>query len=151
MAGETGSISFIYQLFSGLLEMTPEMEAVPDAAERWVVSKDGLRYVFHLRNDVRWSDGKPVTAEDFEYAWKRVLNPDIGSDIDDALCLAYLLRQPACELVGITTVTGQPVERAMLASAVCRAAGRDNIPIRAGAAKPLLVEQLQPVAPQAEA
>ena len=63
-----------------------------------------------------------------------ILDTDIGSDIDDAVCLAYLLRQPACELVGVTAVTGrEPRERAALASAVCRAAGRNDIPIHSGA------------------
>lgn len=59
---------------------------------------------------------------------KILLDTDIGSDIDDAVCLAYLLQQPACELVGITTVTGEPVTRAMLASCLCRAAGKGDIP-----------------------
>ena len=63
---------------------------------------------------------------------------DILGDIDDALCLAYLLQQPACELVGITTVTYDPGKRAMVASAMCRAAGKD-VPILAGASTPLLV------------
>lgn len=79
-----------------------------------------------------------------------LFDTDIGSDIDDAVCLAYLLRQPRCELVGITTVTGEPLKRAMLASAVCSAASRDNIPIHSGAAVPILVEQKQKKAPQAE-
>ncbi|MCE5199410.1 MAG: nucleoside hydrolase [Armatimonadota bacterium] len=78
-----------------------------------------------------------------------LLDTDIGSDIDDAVCLAYLLRQPRCELVGITTVSGQPMERAMLADAMCRAAGVTNIPIHSGAEEPLLVPAKQPVAPQA--
>ena len=47
----------------------------PDVAESWQVSEDGCTYVFHLRDDVRWSDGTPVTAGDFEYAWKRMLKP----------------------------------------------------------------------------
>ena len=81
---------------------------------------------------------------------KLLLDTDIGSDIDDALCLAYLLAQPACELLGITTVTGEPVERAKLASALCRAAGRD-VPIFPGAAEPLLIPQRQPTVPQAAA
>jgi len=80
-----------------------------------------------------------------------LLDTDIGSDIDDALCLAYLLRQPRCELVGITTVTGEARKRAMLADALCRAAGRTDIPIHSGAETPLLVPQEQPQAPQAEA
>ncbi len=80
-----------------------------------------------------------------------LLDTDIGSDIDDAVALAYLLRQPACELVGITTVTGEPQLRASLADAICRAAGRDDIPIHVGCAEPLLIEQRQKGAAQAEA
>jgi purine nucleosidase len=79
-----------------------------------------------------------------------LLDTDIGSDIDDAVCLAYLLAEPRCELVGITTVTGQPVERAMLADAVCRAAGRDDVPVFSGCPEPILYRQRQPKAPQAE-
>src|SRR5881628_1059466 len=81
---------------------------------------------------------------------KVILDTDIGSDIDDAVCLAYLLAQPRCELLGITTVTGQADKRAMLASALCKVAGKD-IPIFPGGEKPLLVPQKQPHAPQAEA
>ncbi|HXF61810.1 MAG TPA: nucleoside hydrolase [Caldilineaceae bacterium] len=81
-------------------------------------------------------------------AEKVLLDTDIGSDIDDAVCLAYLLAQPACDLLGITTVSGEPVARARLASALCRAAGRD-VPIYPGAANPLLVPQKQTHAKQA--
>jgi len=79
-----------------------------------------------------------------------LLDTDIGSDIDDAVCLAYLLAQPECELVGITTVTGQADKRAMMASALCKAAGRDVI-VFPGCERPLLVDQRQPHAPQAAA
>ncbi len=79
---------------------------------------------------------------------KILLDTDIGSDIDDAVCLAYLLQQPACELVGITTVTGEPVTRAMLASCLCRAAGKGDIPIYPGCATPMLGESIQTRAPQ---
>jgi purine nucleosidase len=81
---------------------------------------------------------------------KILLDTDIGSDIDDAVCLAYLLAQPECELLGITTVTGEAERRAMIASAVCTAAERD-VPIFPGAEQPLLGEQRQPEAPQAAA
>ncbi|MHB9134017.1 MAG: nucleoside hydrolase [Armatimonadota bacterium] len=79
-----------------------------------------------------------------------LLDTDIGTDIDDAVCLAYLLRQPRCELLGITTVTGEAKERAMLADALCRADGRDDIPIHSGAEQALLVPQQQSRAQQAE-
>jgi inosine-uridine nucleoside N-ribohydrolase len=81
---------------------------------------------------------------------KVLLDTDIGSDIDDAVCLAYLLAQPACELLGITTVSGEVEKRAQIASALCRTAGR-QVPIFPGAADPLLVPQKQPHAPQAAA
>ena len=79
---------------------------------------------------------------------KILLDTDIGSDIDDAVCLAYLLRQPRCELMGITTVSGMPVERAKLASVLCRAAGRDDIPIYPGTDKPLITNPRQQGAAQ---
>lgn len=79
-----------------------------------------------------------------------LLDTDIGSDIDDALCLAYLLAKPECELLGITTVSGQPERRAMLADAICQKAGRNDIPIHSGSARPLLGEQRQPFADQAD-
>ena len=81
---------------------------------------------------------------------KILLDTDIGSDIDDAVCLAYLLNQPECELLGITTVSGEGLERAMLASALCRVAGK-SIPIYPGPELPLLVAPRQPHAAQAEA
>ncbi len=54
---------------------------------------------------------------------KVLLDTDIGSDIDDAVCLAYLLAQAECRLLGITTVSGEAGKRAMLASALCKVAG----------------------------
>lgn len=67
---------------------------------------------------------------------KLLLDTDIGTDIDDAVCLAYLLSRPDCELLGITTVGREPQVRAQLADAICRHAGRD-VPIRPGAGAPL--------------
>src|SRR5512141_3256451 len=79
---------------------------------------------------------------------KIILDTDIGSDIDDAVCLAYLLAQPQCELLGITTVSGEPEKRAAMASAQCRAAGV-QIPIYPGAPLTLLNGQRQPECSQA--
>ena len=81
---------------------------------------------------------------------KILLDTDIGTDIDDAVCLAYLLNNPDCELLGITTVTGESVQRAKIASALCMVSGRD-IPIYPGAEKPLVIEQKQKIAQQAVA
>lgn len=81
---------------------------------------------------------------------KVLLDTDIGSDIDDAICLAYLLAKPECELLGITTVTGQAVKRAQLASVLVKVAGKD-IPVYPGSEAPLVVAQRQTEAQQARA
>ena len=80
---------------------------------------------------------------------KILLDTDIGSDIDDAIALAYLISQPACQLLGVTTVSGEAEKRAMMASAICKAAGKEGIPIYPGNEAPILTPQLQPVAKQA--
>jgi purine nucleosidase len=81
---------------------------------------------------------------------KIILDTDIGSDIDDAVALAYLLAHPQADLLGITTVSGEVHKRAMLASALCRAAGKD-VPIYPGRDEPLLIPQRQKIAHQATA
>jgi purine nucleosidase len=80
---------------------------------------------------------------------KVLLDTDIGSDIDDAVALSYLLKKSDCHLLGITTVTGDAVNRARLVKALCEAAG-ENIPIYPGIEKPLVIEQRQISAAQAE-
>jgi purine nucleosidase len=80
-----------------------------------------------------------------------LLDTDIGTNIDDALALAYLLRQPRCDLLGVTTVTGDVGRRADIVSTVCRAAGRPFVPIHGGAREPLLFGPGQAEVPLYEA
>lgn len=54
-------------------------EITPGVAESWEVSDDGLVYTFHLREDAKWSDGEPITADDFVYGWQRLLDPETGA------------------------------------------------------------------------
>jgi len=79
---------------------------------------------------------------------KILLDTDIGTDVDDAVCLAYLLAHPDCELLGITTVTGEAEKRASLASVLCQTVSRD-VPIYPGAEQPMQGVQRQPIAQQA--
>ncbi|MCM3587374.1 peptide ABC transporter substrate-binding protein [Mesobacillus maritimus] len=65
--------------FEGLTKKTPEGEIIPGMAREWETSEDGLTWTFHLRDDIKWSNGDPVTAADFEYAWKYALNPESAS------------------------------------------------------------------------
>lgn len=70
----------ITALFEGLVSKDPyTLEPIPAAAESWDISEDGRIYTFHLRENARWSNGDPVTAEDFRWSWQRVLSPELGS------------------------------------------------------------------------
>lgn len=77
----------IVNLFEGLTRLGPDDQPVPAAAESWTVSADGLTYTFTLR-EAKWSNGEPVTAQDFEYAWKRALAPKTACEY--AFQLFYL-------------------------------------------------------------
>jgi ABC-type oligopeptide transport system substrate-binding subunit/class 3 adenylate cyclase len=79
MVGEIFSGIVVDQLYSGLVYCTPDLDVVPDVADRWEILEQGRKFIFHLRDDVYWSDGQKVTSGDFEFAWKRVLDPETGS------------------------------------------------------------------------
>jgi len=71
--------NIIGDLLMGLTTENAKGEPVPGAAERWETSPDGLTWTFHLR-DHQWSDGQPVTAGDFVFAWRRILDPKTAGD-----------------------------------------------------------------------
>ncbi|MCL7452477.1 MAG: ABC transporter substrate-binding protein [Anaerolineae bacterium] len=85
--GEYVSSLVLDQIFSGLVSTGPELDIVPEVAQTWQVLDGGRRYRFHLRADARWSDGMPLTAHDFEYAWKRVLDPASGGIASELLAI----------------------------------------------------------------
>ena len=69
----------IQNLFEGLMQET-EAGLKPAQAESYKISDDGLVYTFKIRKDAKWSDGKPVTAQDFVYSWQRVCSPEAASE-----------------------------------------------------------------------
>jgi ABC-type oligopeptide transport system substrate-binding subunit len=79
-AASSEVVKFVQLLFSGLVYLHPSGEIMPDVAWRWDIAEGGAGYIFHLREDVFWSDGQPVTASDFEFAWKRQLKPEYGQN-----------------------------------------------------------------------
>jgi len=92
-ARATGNIEgrLIYELFEGLLQMMPEgepdaesglqaMTPQPAMASSFELSDDKKRYTFHLRDDIRWTDGTPVTSRDFAWSWQRFLHPATASE-----------------------------------------------------------------------
>lgn len=74
-ASDTTSFWVINHLYQGLYAYDKDGEVVDGVASKVDVSEDGKTYTFTIRNDVDWSNGDPLTAKDFEYSWKRVLNP----------------------------------------------------------------------------
>ncbi len=67
-------------LFEGLTTRDPKGNIIPGMAESWEETPDGLTYTFHLRANAKWSNGDPVTANDFLNSWERVLNPTTASE-----------------------------------------------------------------------
>ncbi|HET6371230.1 MAG TPA: peptide ABC transporter substrate-binding protein, partial [Nitrospiria bacterium] len=80
LATDGTSIRVIENLMEGLTEYDARLRPKPAIAKSWEVLDGGSRYLFHLRKGVTWTDGKPVTAADFEYSWKRLLDPKTGAE-----------------------------------------------------------------------
>ena len=80
LATMVASGNVLLQLFEGLTMPDVKNGGVqPGVAERWTISEDSKTYTFYLRKDAKWSDGTPVTTNDFVYAWTRVLTPETGA------------------------------------------------------------------------
>jgi ABC-type oligopeptide transport system substrate-binding subunit/class 3 adenylate cyclase len=110
------NIQTCMQLFDRLVEAWPERSIVPSLAERWEISDDGLRYVFHLREGLTWSDGTPLTAQDVEFGIKRVLDPESpGSSVAIYFALengeeTYLGQNTDWDAVGVRALDDRTVE-----------------------------------------
>ena len=72
--------SLFKHMYENLVSLDDDDNTVPGAAESWDYDEDTLTYTFHLRKDGVWTNGDPVTAKDFEFAWSQALNPDVASD-----------------------------------------------------------------------
>ena len=79
----------IRNTFEGLMREIENGEVENGIAEGYEVSEDGLVYTFHIRDNAKWSDGEDVTAKDFEYAWKRALNPNTAAEYAYQLFYQY--------------------------------------------------------------
>ncbi len=102
----TVSAEYVVEIFSGLVTLDEELRVVPDLAERWEVSPDGKIYTFFLREDVRFHNGRPVTATDFKYSLERACDPRTGSPVaggyvGDIVGAQEMLNGQAEEISGI--------------------------------------------------
>jgi oligopeptide transport system substrate-binding protein len=78
LASDTTSANILLNIMDPLVKLGDDLEPVPSAAESWDVN--GTKVTFHLRDDLKWTNGDPVTAEDFVYSWKRTVSPELGAD-----------------------------------------------------------------------
>lgn len=74
------SFEVIADYTDGLYQMDKDGEAVPALAADTQISEDGLSYTFKIRDDAKWSNGDPVTAQDFVFAWQRAVDPKVASE-----------------------------------------------------------------------
>ena len=79
LATDSVSFTILTNLMEGLTQYDAELNPIPAIAKRWEYSNEGRTITFYLRDDVFWSDGKSVTASDFEYSWKRLLAPETAA------------------------------------------------------------------------
>ena len=82
---ETNGFIYINHAFEGLLTKDINGKIVGGSSDKWEISEDKLKYTFHIREDAKWSDGKKLTADDFVYSYRRVVDPKTASPI------AYLM------------------------------------------------------------
>lgn len=82
---ETYGFIYINHAFEGLLTKDINGKIVGGSSDKWEISEDKLKYTFHIREDAKWSDGKKLTADDFVYSYRRVVDPKTASPI------AYLM------------------------------------------------------------
>ncbi|MCB0036840.1 MAG: AAA family ATPase, partial [Anaerolineales bacterium] len=84
-ASDLENAQIVKNLFEGLVEIDNDWNIIPALAQRWSIADEGQTYQFMLKDELKWSDGTPLTAADFVFAWQRNLNPQLQSP------LAYML------------------------------------------------------------
>ena len=109
LAGDSASVEYITQIFSGLVRLDERLEPIPDIAESWVVSADGRIYTFYLRKDVFFHNGRQVKAADFKYSWERAAAPETGSQtvpsyLDDIAGIKEVLLGQTKNISGVSAV-----------------------------------------------
>ncbi len=104
-----GWIQFQRMSFNGLIDYDAEGNIVPGLATAWEISEDGLTYTFHLRQDVKWHDGKALTAEDVQFTYEKILDPQIASRFNLPFQSVKDVQTPSPSTVVITLKQPDPV------------------------------------------
>ncbi len=109
LAGDSASVEYITQIFSGLVMLDEDLEPAPDIAESWDISPDGRIYTFYLRRDVFFHNGRQVKAADFKYSWERASAPETGSQtvssyLDDIAGVKEVLAGHTKDISGVSVL-----------------------------------------------
>jgi len=127
----------ITNIFAGLVEPHPvTLAPIPALAHRWEITESGSRYVFHLRASA-WSDGTPLTARDFEYSWKRLLDPATASKYGGflhAIELGEAFNVGAVWITGLAPALTEPELRTFLGEDVSLISRIEFVPRLGGVA-----------------
>ncbi len=115
LAGDASSAVYIVEIFGGLVTLDPNLKVVPDLAERWELSADRTVYTFHLNQNAKFHDGRPVTAQDFKYSIERAANPATLSQtadtyLGDIIGVKDKLNRRASEVKGVEVVDNYTVK-----------------------------------------
>lgn len=110
---ENTAAQIVLDLFEGLVWMDGEGQVQPAQAERWEILDGGKRYIFHLRSGLQWSDGQPLTAEDFVLGWQRAVDPKTASPFAGYLAQAHI-NNAAAIVAGKADVTSLGVKARMI-------------------------------------
>jgi oligopeptide transport system substrate-binding protein len=115
LSSEMTSHDYIMQLFSGLVCFGDDLQPAPDIAQSWDISDDGMTYTFYLRQDVKFHDGRQLTAEDFKYSWERACAPETGSMtastyLGDIVGAGEVLAGATSEISGVKVIDDYTLE-----------------------------------------
>ncbi len=109
VAQDVSSWTYLLEIYSGLVRLDSKLQVQPDIATSWTVTNGGRTYTFHLREDARFQDGRPITAQDFKYSLERALDPATGSPVaatylGDIVGASARLQGKASSVSGIVVV-----------------------------------------------
>jgi oligopeptide transport system substrate-binding protein len=119
LASDVTSANILFNIMDPLVKLDDDLNPIPAAAESFETSEDGKTVTFKLRDDIKWTNGDPVTAQDFEYSWKRTVSPELAADYayqfspivgaDEYNSCATICSPALCSEEGSRLVVNRPV------------------------------------------
>ncbi|MBN1994556.1 MAG: peptide ABC transporter substrate-binding protein [Anaerolineae bacterium] len=109
LSGDATSAEYVVEIFSGLMAYDPALNLIPDLAESYEISDDGLVYTFNIRPEAKFQDGKPVRAQDFKWSFERACDPATRSYtadtyLGDIVGCRDKLQDRADEVAGVVVI-----------------------------------------------